>query len=251
MAADVDHSEELNKLAAQHQKRLAEALAVLEARIVDLLSTAPMDNGELFDLEWAIAARPQIRQLVEEEYLSTVDEIIRGYPAVAAQATAMLSTYGSFTRLDPRIINQLQNLTYQGFADIGNEYIDVISKEVYQNTLTGRAFSESVDTIKEVANGRLARYANQQMHDTLMQFDASINVAIGKAAGATKWRYVGRLVETSRPFCRDHEGEVMTNEKIEELWSGDWAGKAAGDPFIVRGGYNCGHRFRPVFIEEE
>lgn len=250
MPKDVDHGEDLAKLAVIHQKRLAEAFSILEDRITGLLATAPLNNGDLFDLEWAIQARTEIRQLVEEEYLTTVDGIIREYPLVAASASEMLATYGTFTKLNPKIINQLQNLTFQGFQDIGNEYIDVISKEVYQNTLTGRAFAESVRTIKEVAGGSMARYANQQMHDSLMQFDASVNVAIGKEAGATKWKYVGRLVETSRPFCVDHEGEVMTNEKIEELWAGDWAGKAAGDPFIVRGGYNCGHRFRPVFSGE-
>lgn len=250
MPTDIEHGEDLAKLVALHQKRLGDALVKLEDRIADLMATAPLKDGELFDLEWAIAARTEIRQLVEEEYLVAVDEIIREYPSVAASASTMLATYGAFTEVDPKVITQLQNLTFQGFEDIGNEYIDVISKEVYQNTLTGRAFAESVKTIKEVAGGNMARYATQQMHDSLMQFDASINVAIGKEAGATKWKYVGRLIETSRPFCREHEGEVMTTERIEELWAGDWAGKASGDPFIVRGGYNCKHRFRPVFDEE-
>jgi|13_taG_2_1085334.scaffolds.fasta_scaffold00856_12 hypothetical protein len=250
MPTDIEHGEDLAKLVALHQKRLGDALVKLEDRIADLMATAPLKDGELFDLEWAIAARAEIRQLVEEEYLVAVDEIIREYPSVAASASTMLATYGAFTEVDPKVITQLQNLTFQGFEDIGNEYIDVISKEVYQNTLTGRAFAESVKTIKEVAGGNMARYATQQMHDSLMQFDASINVAIGKEAGATKWKYVGRLIETSRPFCREHEGEVMTTERIEELWAGDWAGKASGDPFIVRGGYNCKHRFRPVFDEE-
>lgn len=250
MPTDIEHGEDLAKLVALHQKRLSDALVTLEDRIADLMATAPLKDGELFDLEWAIAARTEIRRLVEEEYLTAVDEIIREYPSVAASASTMLATYGAFTEVDPKVIMQLQNLTFQGFEDIGNEYIDVISKEVYQNTLTGRAFAESVKTIKEVAGGSMARYATQQMHDSLMQFDASINVAIGKEAGATKWKYVGRLIETSRPFCREHEGEVMTTERIEELWAGDWAGKASGDPFIVRGGYNCKHRFRPVFDEE-
>lgn len=250
MPTDIEHGEDLAKLVALHQKRLGDALVKLEDRIADLMATAPLKDGELFDLEWAIAARTEIRRLVEEEYLTAVDEIIREYPSVAASASTMLATYGAFTEVDPKIIMQLQNLTFQGFEDIGNEYIDVISKEVYQNTLTGRAFAESVKTIKEVAGGNMARYATQQMHDSLMQFDASINVAIGKEAGATKWKYVGRLIETSRPFCREHEGEVMTTERIEKLWAGDWAGKASGDPFIVRGGYNCKHRFRPVFDEE-
>lgn len=246
MAADVDHVEELTRLAALHQARLAEALATLEDRIADLLASAPLRDGNLFDLEWAIQARSEIRKLVEDEYLKTVDGIIREYTAVAGGTAEMLATYGAFTKIDPRIINQLQRLSFQGFQDIGAEYLDIVAKEVYQNTLTGRAFAESVRTVKEAVGGSLAKNANQLVHDSLMQFDASVNTAIGKEAGATSWKYVGGLVATSRPFCREHEGQIFTDEEIELTWSGSWAGKASGDPHIVRGGYNCRHSFRPV-----
>ena len=251
MATDVDHVEELARLAALHQARLEEALRVLEDRIADLLATAPLKDGNLFDLEWAIKARAEVRLAIETEYLVTVDKIVREYSIVAASAAEMLSTYGAFTTVSPVVIAQLQKLSFQGFEDIGQEYLDVISKEVYQNTLTGRAFSESVKTVKQAVGGNMARYAKQQVHDSLMQFDASVNVVIGKEAGATKWKYVGRLIETTRPFCREHEGQVFTDEEIESTWAGSWAGKASGDPFIVRGGYNCGHQFRPVFDGEE
>ena len=43
------------------------------------------------------------------------------------------------------------------------------------------------------------------------------------------------------------DGKTYTKEEIEEIWSGSWAGKISGDPFVVRGGYNCRHRFRGVF----
>jgi hypothetical protein len=250
MPTDIEHGDNLARLAARHQERLAESLVTLENRIVDLMANAPLQEGNLFDLEWAISARNEIRQLVDAEYLSQIDSILRDYPNVAADAQSMLKTYGKFTEIDPKIITQLQTLEFQGFADIGAEYTDAIAKEVYQNTLTGRSFADSVNTIKQVAGGEMARYAKQQVHDSLMQFDAAINVSIGKEAGAKKWKYVGSLIETSRQFCKDHEGEVMDDEKIEQLWGTSWAGKAAGDPFIVRGGYNCGHRFRPVFDEE-
>jgi len=250
MPTDLQHGDNLAKLADRHQQRLAESLITLENRIVDLMATAPLKDGNFFDLEWAISARNEIRQLVDAEYLSQIDSILRDYPEVAADAQSMLKRYGDFTKIDPEIITQLQTLEFQGFSDIGAEYTDAISKEVYQNTLTGRSFADSVNSIKQVAGGDLARYANQQVHDSLMQFDATINVAIGKEAGATRWKYVGSLIETSRQFCKDHEGEVMDDERIEQLWNTSWAGKASGDPFIVRGGYNCGHRFRPVFNEE-
>jgi hypothetical protein len=45
-----------------------------------------------------------------------------------------------------------------------------------------------------------------------------------------------------------HNMKTYTEDEIREMWAeNEWTGKAAGDPFIVRGGYNCRHHFRPVF----
>ena len=289
MPADTAYSEALEKLADSHQERLQAALVTLEERVADLMATAPLQDGNLFDLEWAISARNEIRLAIDETYLATVDAMIRDYNGVAGDAAVMLKTYGDFTKASPAVISQLQRLSFQGFEAIANEYLDVIATEVYQNTLTGRAFADSVKTIRHAVNGvyiqsddleaqrlvdiartgtaaesaaaveklhtlyardrvgnNLRRYSTQMAQDSLMQFDASINTAIGKESGATKWKYYGTTVRDTRPFCREHVNQVFTTEEIEKTWAGSWKGKAAGDPFIVRGGYNCRHHFRPV-----
>ena len=234
MAADIDHAEYLASLASKHEERLASALVTLERRIADYVASAPLQDGQLFDLEWAINARPEIRRLIREEYLVEIDTIIRDYRQVHQQALGMIGTYGDV-------------ISFQGFADIGNEYLDVIAKQVYESTLTGTTFAASVAAVQQAVGGGMARYAKQQVHDSLMQFDANINVAVGKASGAKKWKYVGRLVEKSRPHCIEHKNKIYTEEEIYEIWSGSWAGKIEGNPFVVRGGYNCGHHWRPVF----
>ena len=66
-------------------------------------------------------------------------------------------------------------------------------------------------------------------------------------AGATEFKYYGPDDETTREFCERHVGKTYTKEEIAEIWSGEWAGKISGDPFVVRGGYNCRHRFRGIF----
>lgn len=293
MAADSDYSEILERLADSHQERLAGALKTLEDDVASLMATAPTKDGKLFDLEWAVSARPQIRAALEADYLSEVDAAIRDYTKVSADASKMLSSYGDFTKLDQTVISQLQRLSFQGFEAIANEYLDVMANEVYQSTLTGRSFNDTVKNLRQTINGvyiesdnleanrlvdvaangtaaqqadavrqlqtvyardrvgnNLRRYATQMAQDSLMQFDASINTAIGKQSGATKWKYYGGTVRDSRPFCVEHAGQVFTDEEIEETWSGSWKGKASGDPFIVRGGYNCRHHWRPVFDAE-
>jgi hypothetical protein len=230
---------------------------------------------------------------MDDAYLSQVDDIVRGYGTVASDAQDMLSTYGDFTKIDSATINQLQRLSFQGFESVANEYLDVLASEVYQSTLTGRSFNDTVKNLRQTINGvyiqsddveaqrlvdivsngsdtaakeaaeqlrtkfardrtgsNLRRYATQMAQDSLMQFDASINTAIGKQSGATKWKYYGDVIRDSRPFCREHAGQVFTDDEIESTWAGSWQGKSSGDPFIVRGGYNCRHHWRPVFDEE-
>ena len=92
----------------------------------------------------------------------------------------------------------------------------------------------------------LRRYAQQISHDSVMQFHAQINVAKSKEYGFDKWRYTGNIITTSRPFCRRRIGKIYTETEMRKIWSAaSWSGKSPGDPFIVRGGYNCRHNWQP------
>jgi hypothetical protein len=71
--------------------------------------------------------------------------------------------------------------------------------------------------------------------------------AQGTRNGVEMFEYVGGIMATSRPFCVSMVGSIMNAEDIQNLWDGSgWAGKEPGDPFVVRGGYNCNHYWVPV-----
>lgn len=286
---DARHDDYLDRLADSHQDRLANALQRLENRIAELMTNAPTTDGALFDLEWAVQARTQLRTLIDSEFLTEIQSILEQYPDVGQRAFDMLGEYGRFTYVSRDVVTNLQRLSFQGFEAMANEYLDILATGIYQNTLTGENINNTILNLRQSINGvyiqsdeeeiqrlvevaknatgakqqaaidrlhtvyaadkvgnNMRKYARQMVQDSLMQFDASINVAIGKEAGATKWKYYGDVIRDSRPFCAEHAGNVYTDEEIAQIWSGDWKGKAAGSPFIVRGGYNCRHHFRPV-----
>jgi len=122
---------------------------------------------------------------------------------------------------------------------------------------TGKEQQDAIEKLhtlyaRDRVGNNLRRYASQMVHDSLMQFDSSIVTAAGKESGADKWKYYGSVIRDSRDWCKDHAGKTYTEEEIREMWANNsWSGKAPGDPFIVRGGYNCRHHWRPVFEEEE
>jgi len=246
MPEDTDQLKAVLARAEDHQAKLVAALLKLENRIVDLMATAPLKDGALFDLEWAIQARVQIREAIEQEYLQVVDSLVREYSVVADEVAAMLSTYGDFAKLDPTVISQLQSLSFRGMENFGSEYLDIIAKQVYESTLTGQSFSVGVANIKEFVGKDMARYASQQLHDSLLQFDRSINTRIALDSGIDKFTYRGPDDEATREFCGRHVNKTLTIKEIQEIWQGEWAGKIDSNAFVSAGGYNCRHRWRPV-----
>lgn len=93
----------------------------------------------------------------------------------------------------------------------------------------------------------LNRYASQIVQDSLMGFDGQFAKFRADEIGLTSYVYFGSLVRDSRDFCVDHVDQVFTEEEIRDIWANEtWQGKAQGDPFVVRGGYNCRHSFQPI-----
>ena len=247
MPIEVDKLNEVLRLADKHQKRLAAALVKLETRLVDIMAEAPLRDGRLFDLEWAVKARPVLWQAIEAEYLGEIDSILRDYKGVAAEALKVAGTYSEFATLDPAIVSQLQGLNFSGFSSLGDEFLEAVSQQVYESTLTGVSFANSVAIIRSSVASDLGRHAGVALHDSMMGFWGSVNTKIALDAGATSFKYFGPDDEATRPFCDRHVGKTYTKEEIERIWQGEWAGKKSGDPFVVRGGYNCRHHFQAVF----
>ena len=202
MPADVNQLRAVIARADRHQELLSAALLKLEDRISDLMATAPLRDGDLFDLEWALAARVELREAIEQEYLATVDSIVREYAVVANEALVMLKTYGDVTKIDPAIISQLQSFTFQGFDDLGQNFLDAVSKELYESTLTGTSFANSLSTIKQSVDASLGRYAKQALHDGLMQFDASINTKLALMLVRLSLNTMAQMIQRLETFVK-------------------------------------------------
>ena len=290
MAADLDHARIVEALTQSHEQRLYAILRELESRVAQLATQAPLRDGDMFDLVWAINARADIEQIMRETYLTEMDGQIRGYQAIVDSMTTMLSEYGDFTGVPAQTVEALQRVSFYGFQDIAATFSNDLANELYHNALTGRPLDESIRNLRIKINGvymasdqdeidrlvelaeagdeeairtlhsvysadrtgnNMRRYARQMIVDSMMQFDAAVNVAAAREIGADRWKYYGTVVEDSRDFCVRHIDQIWSEQEIRDTWAEtSWAGKADGDPFIVRGGYNCRHHFRPVFDDE-
>jgi len=93
----------------------------------------------------------------------------------------------------------------------------------------------------------LRRYTKTIIQDSIMGFDGQFAKFRANEAGLKEFKYTGTIIRGSRDFCIRHVGRVYNEDEINRIWtSSPWKGKKVGDPFVVRGGYNCRHHWTPT-----
>jgi hypothetical protein len=112
---------------------------------------------------------------------------------------------------------------------------------------------------RDRAGENMRRYASQILNDGLREFDAQVNAKKALDAGLEYVKYSGDIIPTTRSVCRNvlngvysnRAGNIFTVDEVRKLWERlpPWKGKKPGDPFIVRGGYNCRHQWSYVNID--
>lgn len=135
-----------------HLVKLIGALTTLESNIVNILSQAPIQDGKLFDLSWAVNARTQVFQSMEV-MLGDMSEQFGGLTEVNENLLSLLGDTGAFTQIPSEAISGLIDITFAGFEEIANSYGDEISKQMYQMTLTNTTQAEATQVIRGKING--------------------------------------------------------------------------------------------------
>ena len=181
-------------------------------------------------------------------------------------------SFSQFQNLGNEFVNTLANEVYQSTLT-GRPVTEMVQtlkskiNGIYQQSDNKKA-QELVDYIANNPNGaevdtavselqtiygrdrlgdNLNRYATQIVQDSLMGFDGQFAKYRADQLGLTSYVYYGSLVRDSREFCIENANKIFTEEEIRDKWANEtWQGKAQGDPFVVRGGYNCRHHFQPV-----
>ena len=137
---------------------------------------------------------------------------------------------------------------------------EVRLRKLDKRTVQGKALKNKLDKniqtlqskfARDRAGENMKRYAGQILNDSLREFDATLNLAKSNDAGLIHVVYQGSNIPTTRDFCRlvrsgaydKRKGGLFTIDEVRKLWRRNWKGKKPGDPFIVRGGYNCRHQW--------
>ena len=297
---------------AQYYKSLVETLDRIEREVVATASRLPLTDGKLIELQSAIAIRPQIKAILEREYLAWSDTVVReGFNKQAKRIEKAFKRIGNIpvefqelTKGDLALVKNLKQQYFTQFKDVSNTFTRRLSEKVYQNTLVGSEFAVLEKELRQTINGiyassddpeiqrlvdfvndnkfkksqqsavdkaiqtlqskfardrageNMKRFAGQILNDSLRDFDATLNFNKANDSGLTFVKYYGDVIPTTREICRNLVNGVIkskrsdglfTIDEVNQLWaSRSWSGKKAGNPLVVRGGYNCRHQWSYV-----
>ena len=296
---------------AEYYEQLTKVLDKIEDDVTALAGRSlPLTDGKLIELRAAIAIRPQIKAILEREYLAWTDTVVReGFNKQAKRVERAFKRIGrippafqELTKGDLALVQNLKQQYFTQFKDISNTFTRTLSDKVYQNTLLGTEFTVLEKELRQTINGiyasskdpemnrlvkfvknnknkkrmqrkvekavatlqskfgrdrageNMKRYAGQLLNDSLRDFDATLNFNKANDAGLTYVKYYGDIIPTTRQICRGlvsrtigKKNGLFTIDEVRKLWaSRSWTGKKAGNPLVVRGGYNCRHQWSYV-----
>lgn len=156
------------------------------------------------------------------------------------------------------IINQTIESVFGAGADA--RFVDPIKRALFNHVNFG---SSVLDAEKDLRNmilgegdkaGVLNRWVGQVARDSIQQYEGGINARVAVDYELKYFRYVGSLVEDSRPQCVRwvNMGSIAVEDLPAEIaWarangSGMYSGTTPAMFAVHRGGYNCRHTAYPT-----
>jgi len=117
--------------------------------------------------------------------------------------------------------------------------VDNIRSAVFREVIAGVA--PDINTIVQSESGATANQIATELNTNVAGFQRSITMSKAEELDITHFLYSGGLIETSREFCRERDGNIYTMEEIQR-WDNDQGLPAD----IYLGGYNCRHELLPI-----
>jgi len=158
---------------AEYYEQLINLLDRIERQVANLVNQKlPTDAGKLFNLKSAINFQPEIRKLLDTEYLPWADRVVReGFNKQAKRIEKAFKKIGNIpiefqqlTQADRTLIQNLKRQSFSQFQDISNTFTRTLNQKVYQYTLLGNSPAELERELRQSINGIYARADQKEIN---------------------------------------------------------------------------------------
>ena len=110
--------------------------------------------------------------------------------------------------------------------------------------------SEIRDAAFDTGARSIAHHFRTNANDAYAQFDRNTQTTFANELGFICFIYEGGLVDNTRDFCEERNGQVFTIDEADTWSALQWKGKNKSyDPLRDMGGHNCRHH--PSYISDE
>lgn len=244
-----------------NERLLEDVVQKVDLRISRLISQLKVKNGRLLtnaiNLSYAMSLRKEIAK--EFSKFNLVAEQVTNYTPIQKEVEGILKKAGispQFTRQDASIIKAFSDDGLNQLVALGNQYSSDIAQKVYITVASGGDLDDLILDIKQLLEGGtdkagmpMVNHAQTIATTGYQEVDSILLKRKTDNIKDIRFKYAGSLIKDSRDFCSNRVGKIYTREEIDSWRDVKWQGKKAGDPFVVRGGWNCRHRWLPVFEE--
>jgi len=202
----------------------------------------------------------QLIQNLKQQYYTQFKDVSNTFTRRLSEKVYQNTLVGSdFADLEKEL-RQTINGIYASSDDVeANRLISFIEDNKFKKSMQS-SVDKAVQKLqskfaRDRAGENIKRYAGQILNDSLRDFDATLNFNKANDAGLTFVKYYGDVIPTTREICRNvvngvydkRPSGLFTIDEVNKLWaSRSWSGKKAGNPLVVRGGYNCRHQWSYV-----
>ena len=224
---------------AKYYETLIKTLDKIEREVIGTASRLPLTDGKLIELQSAIAIRPQIKAILEREYLAWSDTVVReGFNKQAKRIEKAFKRIGNIpvefqelTKGDLALIQNLKQQYFTQFKDVSNTFTRKLADKVYQNTLIGSEFAVLEKELRQTINGiyassddpevqRLINYIKENETSDNLNIQAKVDKSVQTLqskfatdrAGENMKRYAGQILNDS---LRDFDATLNFNKSQE------------------------------------
>ena len=200
-------------------------------------------------------------QNLKQQYYTQFKDVSNTFTRRLSEKIYQNTLVGSdFADLEKELRQTINGIYASSDDAEANRLVSFIEDNKFKKSMQSRV-DKAIQTLqskfaRDRAGENMKRYAGQILNDSLRDFDATLNFNKSKDAGLTFVKYYGDVIPTTRDICRrlvngviksKRRDGLFTIDEIRRIWSSrSWSGKKAGDPLIVRGGYNCRHQWSYV-----
>ena len=163
---------------AEYYEQLITTLDKIENQIASLVNRKlPTQEGKLFELKSAVNFQPEIRKVLEAEYLPWADRVVRkGFSKQAKLIEKAFKRIGNIpvefqqlTKADLSLIQNLKRQAFSQFKDISNTFTRTLNQKVYQYTLLGNSPVELERELRKSINGIYAKADQREIRKLVDQ----------------------------------------------------------------------------------